>query len=184
MESEKRAKRPRIGVSNREGMTERYEKVEYKRGGGEEGRPSYGANTDRPHYSRSNYGEGGNRSYANERPNNYGNRQGGGYNQNRQGGYGNNRRNNYNNGPRYNQDYNRNNEGGEGYQQRPYGENERPYYPKQNRQGGYNRTVRADMATTGITRTGRSNAATRTTTAVRNASSMSCPRLILTNRFV
>ena len=137
MESEKRAKRPRIGVSNREGMTERYEKVEYK-SGGEEGRPSYGANTDRPHYSRSNYGEGGNRSYANERPNNYGNRQGGGYNQNRQGGYGNNRRNNYNNGPRYNQDYNRNNEGGEGYQQRPYGENERPYYPKQNRQGGYN----------------------------------------------
>ena len=139
MESEKRAKRPRIGVSNREGMTERYEKVEYKRGGGEEGRPSYGANTDRPHYTRNNYGEGGNRSYANERPNNYGNRQGGGYNPNRQGGYGNNRRNNnYNNGPRYNQDYNRNNEGGEGYQQRPYGENERPYYPKQNRQGGYN----------------------------------------------
>lgn len=138
MESEKRAKRPRIGVSNREGMTERYEKVEYKRGG-EEGRSSYGANTERPHFSRNNnYGEGGgNRSYANERPNNYGNRQGG-YNQNRQGGYGNNRRNNYNNAPRYNQDYNRNNEGGEGYQQRPYGENERPYYPKQNRQGGYN----------------------------------------------
>ena len=139
MESEKRAKRPRIGVSNREGMTERYEKVEYKRRGGEEGHASYGVNTERPHYSRnSNYGEGGNRSYANERPNNYGNRQGG-YHQNRQGGYGNNRRNNnYNNAPRYNQDYNRNNEGGEGYQQRPYGENERPYYPKQNRQGGYN----------------------------------------------
>lgn len=144
MESEKRAKRPRIGVSNREGMTERYEKVEYKRGG-EEGHTSYGANTERPHYSRNNYGEGGNRSYTNDRPNNYGNRQGGygqnrqgGYNQNRQGGYGNNRRNTYNNGPRYNQDYNRNNEGGEGYQPRSYGENERPYYPKQNRQGGYN----------------------------------------------
>lgn len=135
MESEKRAKRPRIGVSNREGMTERYEKVEYKRGG-EEGHTSYGANTERPHYSRNNYGEGGNRSYTNERPNNYGNRQGG-YNQNRQGGYGNNRRNNYGNAPRYNQDYNRNNEGGEGYQPRSYGENERPYYPKQNRQGGY-----------------------------------------------
>ena len=144
MESEKRAKRPRIGVSNREGMTERYEKVEYKRGG-EEGHTSYGANTERPHYSRNNYGEGGNRSYTNDRPNNYGNRQGGygqnrqgGYNQNRQGGYGNNRRNTYNNGPRYNQDYNRNNEGGEGYQPRSYGDNERPYYPKQNRQGGYN----------------------------------------------
>ncbi len=144
MESEKRAKRPRIGVSNREGMTERYEKVEYKRGG-EEGYTSYGANTERPHYSRNNYGEGGNRSYTNDRPNNYGNRQGGygqnrqgGYNQNRQGGYGNNRRNTYNNGPRYNQDYNRNNEGGEGYQPRSYGDNERPYYPKQNRQGGYN----------------------------------------------
>ena len=144
MESEKRAKRPRIGVSNREGMTERYEKVEYKRGG-EEGHTSYGANTERPHYSRNNYGEGGNRSYTNDRPNNYGNRQGGygqnrqgGYNQNRQGGYGNNRRNTYNNGPRYNQDYNRNNEGGEGYQPRSYGGNERPYYPKQNRQGGYN----------------------------------------------
>lgn len=135
MESEKRAKRPRIGVSNREGMTERYEKVEYKRGG-EEGHTSYGANTERPHYSRNNYGEGGNRSYTNDRPNNYGNRQGG-YNQNRQGGYGNNRRNNYGNAPRYNQDYNRNNEGGEGYQPRSYGENERPYYPKQNRQGGY-----------------------------------------------
>ena len=144
MESEKRAKRPRIGVSNREGMTERYEKVEYKRGG-EEGHTSYGANTERPHYSRNNYGEGGNRSYTNDRPNNYGNRQGGygqnrqgGYNQNRQGGYGNNRRNPYNNGPRYNQDYNRNNEGGEGYQPRSYGDTERPYYPKQNRQGGYN----------------------------------------------
>ena len=144
MESEKRAKRPRIGVSNREGMTERYEKVEYKRGG-EEGHTSYGANTERPHYSRNNYGEGGNRSYTNDRPNNYGNRQGGygqnrqgGYNQNRQGGYGNNRRNTYNNGPRYNQDYNRNNEGGEGYQPRSYGDNELPYYPKQNRQGGYN----------------------------------------------
>ena len=144
MESEKRAKRPRIGVSNREGMTERYEKVEYKRGG-EEGHTSYGANTERPHYSRNNYGEGGNRSYTNDRPNNYGNRQGGygqnrqgGYNQNRQGGYGNNRRNTYNNGPRYNQDYNRNNEGGEGYQPRSYGDNERHYYPKQNRQGGYN----------------------------------------------
>ncbi len=144
MESEKRAKRPRIGVSNREGMTERYEKVEYKRGG-EEGHTSYGANTERPHYFRNNYGEGGNRSYTNDRPNNYGNRQGGygqnrqgGYNQNRQGGYGNNRRNTYNNGPRYNQDYNRNNEGGEGYQPRSYGDNERPYYPKQNRQGGYN----------------------------------------------
>ena len=144
MESEKRAKRPRIGGSNREGMTERYEKVEYKRGG-EEGHTSYGANTERPHYSRNNYGEGGNRSYTNDRPNNYGNRQGGygqnrqgGYNQNRQGGYGNNRRNTYNNGPRYNQDYNRNNEGGEGYQPRSYGDNERPYYPKQNRQGGYN----------------------------------------------
>ena len=144
MESEKRAKRPRIGVSNREGMTERYEKVEYKRGG-EEGHTSYGANTERPHYSRNNYGEGGNRSYTNDRPNNYGNRQGGygqnrqgGYNQNRQGGYGNNRRNTYNNGPRYNQDYNRNNEGGEGYQPRSYGDNERPEYPKQNRQGGYN----------------------------------------------
>ena len=143
MESEKRAKRPRIGVSNREGMTERYEKVEYKRGG-EEGLTSYGANTERPHYSRNNYGEGGNRSYTNDRPNNYGNRQGGygqnrqgGYNQNRQGGYGNNRRNTYNNGPRYNQDYNRNNEGGEDYQPRSYGDNERPYYPKQNRQGGY-----------------------------------------------
>lgn len=144
MESEKRAKRPRIGVSNREGMTERYEKVEYKRGG-EEGHTSYGANTERPHYSRNNYDEGGNRSYTNDRPNNYGNRQGGygqnrqgGYGNNRQGGYGNNRRNTYNNGPRYNQDYSRNNEGGEGYQPRSYGENERPYYPKQNRQGGYN----------------------------------------------
>ena len=143
MESEKRAKRPRIGVSNREGMTERYEKVEYKRGG-EEGHTSYGANTERPHYSRNNYDEGGNRSYTNDRPNNYGNRQGGygqnrqgGYGNNRQGGYGNNRRNNYGNAPRYNQDYNRNNEGGEGYQPRSYGENERPYYPKQNRQGGY-----------------------------------------------
>ena len=38
MESEKRAKRPRIGMSNREGATERYEKVEYRRNGGEEGR--------------------------------------------------------------------------------------------------------------------------------------------------
>ena len=34
MESEKRAKRPRIGMSNREGATERYEKVEYRRNGG------------------------------------------------------------------------------------------------------------------------------------------------------
>ena len=68
----------------------------------------------------------------------YGQNRQGGYNQNRQGGYGNNRRNTYNNGPRYNQDYNRNNEGGEGYQPRSYGDNERPYYPKQNRQGGYN----------------------------------------------
>ncbi len=137
MESEKRAKRPRIGGSNREGMTERYEKVEYRRGG-EEGHSSYNANTERPHYPRNNYGESGNRSYNNERPNNY-NRQGG-YNQNRQGGYGNNRRNNnYNAAPRYNQDYNHNSEAGEGVQ-RPYGENEqqRPYYPKQNRQGGYN----------------------------------------------
>ncbi len=137
MESEKRAKRPRIGMSNREGATERYEKVEYRRGGGDEGHAPYNANAERPHYPRNNnYGESGNRSYTNERPNNY-NRQGG-YNQNRQGGYGNNRRNNnYNNAPRYNQDYNRNNETGEGFQ-RPFGENERPYYPKQNRQGGYN----------------------------------------------
>ena len=136
MESEKRAKRPRIGMSNREGATERYEKVEYRRGGGDEGHAPYNANAERPHYPRNNnYGESGNRSYTNERPNNY-NRQGG-YNQNRQGGYGNNRRNNnYNNAPRYNQDYNRNNETGEGFQ-RPFGENERPYYPKQNRQGGY-----------------------------------------------
>lgn len=135
MESEKRAKRPRIGMSNREGATERYEKVEYRRGGGDEGHAPYNANAERPHYPRNNnYGESGNRSYTNERPNNY-NRQGG-YN-NRQGGYGNNRRNNnYNNAPRYNQDYNRNNETGEGFQ-RPFGENERPYYPKQNRQGGY-----------------------------------------------
>ncbi|HIX27203.1 MAG TPA: RNA-binding S4 domain-containing protein [Candidatus Barnesiella excrementigallinarum] len=137
MESEKRAKRPRIGMSNREGATERYEKVEYRRGGGDEGHAPYNANAERPHYPRNNnYGESGTRSYTNERPNNY-NRQGG-YNQNRQGGYGNNRRNNnYNNAPRYNQDYNRNNETGEGFQ-RPFGENERPYYPKQNRQGGYN----------------------------------------------
>ena len=137
MESEKRAKRPRIGMSNREGATERYEKVEYRRGGGDEGHAPYNANAERPHYPRNNnYGESGNRSYTNERPNNY-NRQGG-YNQNRQGGYGNNRRNNnYNNAPRYNQEYNRNNETGEG-SQRPFGENERPYYPKQNRQGGYN----------------------------------------------
>ncbi len=136
MESEKRAKRPRIGMSNREGATERYEKVEYRRGGGDEGHAPYNASAERPHYPRNNnYGESGNRSYTNERPNNY-NRQGG-YNQNRQGGYGNNRRNNnYNNAPRYNQDYNRNNETGEGFQ-RPFGENERPYYPKQNRQGGY-----------------------------------------------
>lgn len=35
MESEKRAKRPRIGMSNREGATERYEKVEYRRWGEE-----------------------------------------------------------------------------------------------------------------------------------------------------
>ena len=138
MESEKRAKRPRIGGANREGMTERYEKVEYKRGGGEEGYSSYNANAERSHYPRNNYGESGNRSYNNERPNNY-NRQGG-YSQNRQSGYGNNRRsNNYNAASKYNQDYNRNNEVGEGGQ-RPYGENEqqRPYYPKQNRQGGYN----------------------------------------------
>ena len=138
MESEKRAKRPHIGMSNREGATERYEKVEYRRNGGEEGRSSYSANAERPYYPRNNYGDGGNRSYGNERPNNYGNRQGG-YSNNRQGNYGNNRRNNnYNNTPRYNQDYNRNNEVGEGFQQ-PYGESERPRYPKQNnRPGGYN----------------------------------------------
>ena len=138
MESEKRAKRPRIGMSNREGATERYEKVEYRRNGGEEGHSSYSANAERPYYPRNNYGDGGNRSYGNERPNNYGNRQGG-YSNNRQGNYGNNRRNNnYNNTPRYNQDYNRNNEVGEGFQQ-PYGESERPRYPKQNnRSGGYN----------------------------------------------
>lgn len=138
MESEKRAKRPRIRMSNREGATERYEKVEYRRNGGEEGRSSYSANAERPYYPRNNYGDGGNRSYGNERPNNYGNRQGG-YSNNRQGNYGNNRRNNnYNNTPRYNQDYNRNNEVGEGFQQ-PYGESERPRYPKQNnRPGGYN----------------------------------------------
>lgn len=138
MESEKRAKCPRIGMSNREGATERYEKVEYRRNGGEEGRSSYSANAERPYYPRNNYGDGGNRSYGNERPNNYGNRQGG-YSNNRQGNYGNNRRNNnYNNTPRYNQDYNRNNEVGEGFQQ-PYGESERPRYPKQNnRPGGYN----------------------------------------------
>ena len=131
MESEKRAKRPRIGMSNREGATER-------RNGGEEGHSSYSANAERPYYPRNNYGDGGNRSYGNERPNNYGNRQGG-YSNNRQGNYGNNRRNNnYNNTPRYNQDYNRNNEVGEGFQQ-PYGESERPRYPKQNnRPGGYN----------------------------------------------
>ena len=138
MESEKRAKRPPIGMSNREGATERYEKVEYRRNGGEEGHSSYSANAERPYYPRNNYGDGGNRSYGNERPNNYGNRQGG-YSNNRQGNYGNNRRNNnYNNTPRYNQDYNRNNEVGEGFQQ-PYGESERPRYPKQNnRPGGYN----------------------------------------------
>lgn len=94
MESEKRAKRPRIGMSNREGATERYEKVEYRRNGGEEGHSSYSANAERPYYPRNNYGDGGNRSYGNERPNNYGNRPGGynnrgynnrgGYNQNRQ----------------------------------------------------------------------------------------------------
>ena len=125
-------------MSNREGATERYEKVEYRRNGGEEGRSSYSANAERPYYPRNNYGDGGNRSYGNERPNNYGNRQGG-YSNNRQGNYGNNRRNNnYNNTPRYNQDYNRNNEVGEGFQQ-PYGESERPRYPKQNnRPGGYN----------------------------------------------
>ena len=172
MESEKRAKRPRIGVSNREGMTERYEKVEYKRGG-EEGHTSYGANTERPHYSLNNYGEGGNRSYTNDRPNNYGNRQGGygqnrqgGYNQNRQGGYGNNRRNTYNNGPRYNQDYNR----------ALTATTSAPTIPNRIARAATIRTVRADMATTVTTRTGRNNAATRTTTAVRNASSMSCPR--------
>ena len=138
MESEKRATRPGIGMSNREGATERYEKVEYRRNGGEEGHSSYSANAERPYYPRNNYGDGGNRSYGNERPNNYGNRQGG-YSNNRQGNYGNNRRNNnYNNTPRYNQDYNRNNEVGEGFQQ-PYGESERPRYPKQNnRPGGYN----------------------------------------------
>ena len=75
MESEKRAKRPRIGMSNREGATERYEKVEYRRNGGEEGHSSYSANAERPYYPRNNYGDGGNRSYGNERPNNYGNRQ-------------------------------------------------------------------------------------------------------------
>ena len=125
-------------MSNREGATERYEKVEYRRNGGEEGHSSYSANAERPYYPRNNYGDGGNRSYGNERPNNYGNRQGG-YSNNRQGNYGNNRRNNnYNNTPRYNQDYNRNNEVGEGFQQ-PYGESERPRYPKQNnRPGGYN----------------------------------------------
>ena len=132
MESEKRAKRPCIGMSNREGATERYEKVEYRRNGGEEGHSSYSANAERPYYPRNNYGDGGNRSYGNERPNNYGNRQGG-YSNNRQGNYGNNRRNNnYNNTPRYNQDYNRNNEVGEGFQQ-PYGESgETRYHPKQN----------------------------------------------------
>ena len=71
MESEKRAKRPRIGMSNREGATERYEKVEYRRNGGEEGHSSYSANAERPYYPRNNYGDGGNRSYGNERPNNY-----------------------------------------------------------------------------------------------------------------
>ena len=66
MESEKRAKRPRIGMSNREGATERYEKVEYRRNGGEEGHSSYSANAERPYYPRNNYGDGGNRSYGNE----------------------------------------------------------------------------------------------------------------------
>ena len=131
MESEKRAKRPRIGMSNREGATERYEKVEYRRNGGEEGHSSYSANAERPYYPRNNYGDGGNRSYGNERPNNYGNRQGG-YSNNRQGNYGNNRRNNnYNNTPRYNQDYNRNNEVGEGFQQ-PYGYNQNRQQSRRN----------------------------------------------------
>ncbi len=151
MESEKRAKRPRIGGANREGMSDRYEKVEYNKRGGEEGnRPSYNSSYgERPRYPRNNYNsEGGNRSYNNDRSENsygnnrqggYGNNRQGGYNNNRQGGY-NNRRNNYNNAPRYNQDYNRSNEQGEGLQQRPYGEGEqRPRFQKQNnRQGGYN----------------------------------------------
>ncbi len=143
MESEKRAKRPRIGMSNREGMTDRYEKVEYRRNEGGENRPAYNnVHQDRPHYSRNNFnGEGGNRSYNNDRGNGYGNRQGG-YNNNRQGGY-NNRRNNYNNGynntPRYNQEYNTTEQQGEGYQsQQSYGDGEqRPRFQKQNRPGGY-----------------------------------------------
>ncbi len=143
MESEKRAKCPRIGGSNREGATDRYEKVEYRRNEGDGNRPAYnGGRQERPYHSRGNFnGEG--RPYNNDRGNGYGNRQGGGYGNNRQGGsYGNNRRNNYggyNGAPRYNQEYNPNNNTerqGEGYQQ-GYGDGEqRPRFQRQNRQGG------------------------------------------------
>ena len=171
MESEKRAKRPRIGMSNREGATERYEKVEYRRNGGEEGRSSYSANAERPYYPRNNYGDGGNRSYGNERPNNYGNRQGG-YSNNRQGNYGNNRRNNnYNNTPRYNQDYNRNNE-------------VRDLVIR-------SKTIaRADIITGGIIivediiRIASNRVGIIRCSAARSASNMSCRRWIRMNRFV
>ena len=179
MESEKRAKRPRIGMSNREGATERYEKVEYRRNGGEEGHSSYSANAERPYYPRNNYGDGGNRSYGNERPNNYGNRQGG-YSNNRQGNYGNNRRNNnYNNTPRYNQDYNRNNEGFSSLTGKA-----RDLVIR-------SKTIaRADIITGGIIiaediiRIASNRVGIIRCSAARSASNMSCQRWIRMNRFV
>ncbi len=137
MDSEKKSKRPRIGGSTREGMPDRYEKVEYKRSEGGESRPAYNHTyQEKPHYSRNNFNGEGNRGYNNDRGNGYGNRQ---------GGYNNNRRNNYNNGynnnPRYHQNYNNPEQPGEGYQpqQQTYGDGEqRPRFQKQSRPGGYN----------------------------------------------
>ena len=182
MESEKRAKRPRIGMSNREGATERYEKVEYRRNGGEEGHSSYSANAERPYYPRNNYGDGGNRSYGNERPNNYGNRQGG-YSNNRQGNYGNNRRNNnYNNTPRYNQDYNRNNEVERGFSSLTGKVRDLVIRSKT--------IARADIITGGIIivediiRIASNRVGIIRCSAARSASNMSCRRWIRMNRFV
>ena len=164
MESEKRAKRPRIGVSNREGMTERYEKVEYKRGGTTMMKeatapiPTTGPTTMgtvREAMARivragmettvrvdmatiaaipTTTGRGTTRITV------------------------------------------ATTKGVRAINRALTARTNAPTIPNRIVRAGMETTVRADMATTATARTGRNNAATRTTTAVRNASSMSCPR--------
>lgn len=161
-ESEKRAKRPRIGekkLDAEESFESRYDRVVYDGNAGEQSSAPSENREDRPSYGggyrnsyNNNYNRGG---YNNNRQGGYNNNRQGGYNNNRQGGYNNNRggynnrqggyNNDYQGG--YNNDrqggYNNDRQGGYnnrqgGYNNRQGGYNNRQGGYNNNRQGGYN----------------------------------------------